>query len=118
MSDERAQVAGLWQIARTLMDRDLGVLAAKARECAELEDEIGRIRRQLQEGLPGQSAEAPAMIVPVLRQGEKWRAWNEARLKDLNARLARARAEKEALVSVAKRAFGRHQALSELLETL
>ncbi|MDJ0825802.1 MAG: hypothetical protein QNJ16_09895 [Rhodobacter sp.] len=97
-------------LAGMLRDAELSKLAARAAERRKIEGEISELRQQrhalsqLAEDGPAKQVHAEAL----------WQCWAETRMKALSADAAQAAARSEAQIPVARRAFGRAQALQKI----
>lgn len=103
------RIEALQALARMALDAELVALrtAREAQGLTEARLDALRVAAARQAAVAAQELEVP-VAGPVLA---RWGAWAEVRRIDLNARLARERAEAEARRQEALDAFGRTEAL-------
>ena len=109
-----ARLQALARIGGMVRDRDLAALAAAARACAALRDEVAA----LDAARLARAAEVAALDRPdpalITGADARWSVLSDRRRADLMRRLALARADREAAKVAALRALGRADILEKL----
>lgn len=108
------ELAQLARLTRALRDKELGELERRTREVARLETRIV----ELDAAGHRQALDPGGMPDPASLAGQdmRYRAWAISEIARINTRLARARSEREAQLVVSRRAFGRDEAVGELID--
>lgn len=110
----KTELARLARLTKMLRDKELGELEQKAREVVRLENRIAELNAASLWQVP----DPGGMPDPASLAGQdmRYRAWASAEIARFNTELARARSEREAQLIVSRQAFGRDEAVGELIE--
>jgi len=114
MGQNIQNLEALQRLAGLVLDRELAQLAeitvrrdAVQTQIADLQVSLGIFLNQNNAG----------QDVTDLQNDRKWQLWRRQRRADLNVALANLEAEREAVRSTAKTAFGRNDVLEKILQT-
>ncbi|WP_289069398.1 hypothetical protein [uncultured Aliiroseovarius sp.] len=109
------QLSDLSDLAKMRHDVAMSDLARHNRDIQELESRIADLRARLYT-IPDTGFDDGLALSLISGHYDTWQRWAEQKLAKLNIQLARARAEKEAITTEARLAFGRKSATDALLD--
>lgn len=103
----------LLNISELVQDQEMARLADVSKRIEKVQLEVSKLNRDLDHLLNGEVSGEGASL---LQCNASWQEWRRGEVMTLNARLSVLQAERESTRIVAKKAFGRAQAVQGLIE--
>lgn len=114
----RADLARLSALAATVFQAELARMRGNRAAVAEVEAEVAAVREARRERAEATRALAVPDAAQMASADLHWDRWTDERLRRLQARRAMLEAEAAAMRTGARRAFGRDQAVTGLIDRL
>lgn len=116
MSNSQAGFEKLAVLSELVLDRELACLAEISGRRDDVQSAINQLDDELRAYLTTQQVPQPGEISLVARYDQNWQEWRRRKKQSLNITLANLEAEREQARAVARKAFGRNQAVANLIQ--
>ncbi len=115
MNAKRKDLKRLSQLADLVLDTELAKLANTTRHRDIVRGQISQLDEDLRDFAQQRASENHQDAQVLSGKDKGWQDWRRTKRAGLNAKLAKAEAERESAKTVTRKAFGRAQVLEELV---
>lgn len=112
----KAKLMGLKNVSQIALDAELAKLSALSEQLSQKADELSKLRQSSRDRAAALNDLGGDDLAFLNGQDELFRKWQERQVRSINTEIANLAAAREHQLSVTRRAFGKTNALDQLIK--